>query len=168
VLELYRRHPDKLATLILADTYAGWKGSLPQDEVQARVEGLRRMLEEPPDRFDPTLPGLFAGNPPPEFVSLLEEIDADVRPESMRIALGVMADADLNDVLPTIEVPTLLIWGEQDVRSPLHVAREFHRAIPDAELVVIPKAGHVSNLEAPTLFNEAIRSFCFAHPAHRD
>jgi pimeloyl-ACP methyl ester carboxylesterase len=165
ILELYRRHPDKIATLILVDTYAGWKGSLPQAEVQARVEGLRRMLEEPPERFDPTLPGLFAGDCPQEFVSLLAEIDADVRPQSMQVALGVMADTDLNHVLPTIDVPTLLIWGEHDVRSPMNVARKFHRAIPDAELVVIPNAGHVSNLEAPTTFNEAIRTFCSAQPA---
>ena len=43
VLELYRHHPGLVATLILIDTYAGWKGSLPAEEVQARVEGVRRM-----------------------------------------------------------------------------------------------------------------------------
>ena len=163
ILELYRRHPKNVATLILADTYAGWKGSLPAEEVTARVEGLRRMLETT-EAFDPTLPGLFFGDPPAEFLRLLEEIDADVRPESMRIALGVMAETDLNAVLPTIAVPTLLIWGELDVRSPLNVAHHFHDAIPNAELVVIPGSGHVSNLEQPMRFNEAIRTFCKAHP----
>ena len=44
VQELYRRHPELIATLILIDTYAGWKGSLPEDEVRARVEGARQML----------------------------------------------------------------------------------------------------------------------------
>ena len=42
--ELYRRHPERVATLILADSYAGWKGSLPEEEVRARVEGVRAML----------------------------------------------------------------------------------------------------------------------------
>ena len=163
-LELYRHHPELVATLILVDTYAGWKGSLPAEEVRARVEGVRQMLAAPADEFDPTFPGLFAGDPPAEFVSLLDEMAADVRPDSMRTALLVMAEADQRDLLPRIAVPTLLIWGELDARSPLSVARQFEEAIPDAKLVVIPGAGHVSNLEQPEPFNDAVREFCRAHP----
>ena len=88
---------------------------------------------------------------------------ADIRPDSMRTALLVMAEADQRDLLPRIAVPTLLIWGERDARSPLSVARQFEDAVPDAKLVVIPGAGHVSNLEAPELFNDAVRDFCRAH-----
>lgn len=163
-LELYRHHPELVATLILIDSYAGWKGSLPEDEVRARVAGARQMLAAPAEAFDATLPGLFAGDPPAEFVSLLEEIAAAVRPESLRTQLFVMAEADQRDMLPRIVVPTLLIWGELDARSPLSVARQFEQAIPDTKLVVIPQAGHVSNLEQPELFNEAVREFCRAHP----
>ena len=47
VLELYRHHPDLVATLILIDTFAGWKGSLHEEEVRARVEGFREMLAMP-------------------------------------------------------------------------------------------------------------------------
>jgi pimeloyl-ACP methyl ester carboxylesterase len=162
--ELYRCHPELVATLILVDTYAGWKGSLSEDEVRIRVDGLRQILATPPGEFDPTLPGLFAGNPPAEFVPLLEEMAADVRPESMRIALLVMAQTDQRDLLPRIAVPTLLIWGEEDARSPLRVAHQFENAIPDAELVVIAGAGHMSNLERPQPFNDAVREFCRAHP----
>ena len=156
--ELYRHHPELVATLILVDTYAGWKGSLPEEEVHARVKSLHRMLAAP-DEFDPTLPGLFAADPPPEFVPLLEEMAADVRPESLRTALLVMAEADQRDLLPRIIVPTLLIWGEEDVRSPLSVAHQFEQAIPKARLVVIAGAGHVSNLERPEEFNDAVREF---------
>lgn len=166
-LEVYRRHPDLVATLVLVDTYAGWKGSLPADEVQARVAGARSMLAAPAGAFDPTLPGLFAGDPPAEYVPLLQRIAADVRPASLERQLSIMATADLRDVLPTIAVPTLLIWGELDARSPLRVARAFERAIPDAELVVIPEAGHVSNLDQPAAFNEAVRVFCRATRAPR-
>ena len=161
VLELYRRHPDLVRTLLLLDTYAGWKGSLPPAEVAARVEGLRAMLAA--EHFDPTLPGLFAGDPPAEFVPLLDALNAAVRPASARIALGLMAETDLRDVLPTVRVPTLLLWGELDARSPLFVAEQFHAAIPHAELVVIPGCGHVSNLERPEAFNAAVRAFCLAH-----
>lgn len=164
VLELYRHRPELVASLILIDTYAGWKGSLPEEEVRARVEGLREMLAVPADVFDPTLPGWFAGDPPAEFVPLLEEMAADVRPESLRQQLLVMAEADQRDLLPGITVPTLLIWGDQDVRSPLDVARQFEHAIPATKLVVIPHCGHVSNLEQPVRVNEAVRTFCRAHP----
>jgi len=113
-------------------------------------------------RFDPTLPGLFAGEPAEEVLALMAEMAADVRPQSMSTALEIMAEADLSEILPRIAVPALLVWGEQDARSPLTVARQFERAIPDTTLVTIPGAGHVSNLECPERFDEAVRAFCRA------
>jgi pimeloyl-ACP methyl ester carboxylesterase len=163
VQELYRHHPGLVATLILVDTYAGWKGSLPQAEVDARVAGAREMLAAPAEEFDPTFPGLLAGDPPAELAALLAEIAADVRPASLSAQLLVMAEADQRDLLERIAVPTLLVWGELDVRSPLTVARQFEAAIPDAKLVVIPDCGHLSNLERPDAFNQAVREFCRAH-----
>lgn len=162
-LELYRRHRELVASLILADTYAGWKGSLPADEVEARIEGVRQAVAAPAGSFDPTLPGLFAGDPPAEFIPLLEAMGRDVRPASMKTALTAMAEADLRDVLPEIDLPTLLIWGESDARSPLYVAEQFEQAIPQAKLTIIEDAGHVSNLERPEEFNEAVRDFVRAN-----
>lgn len=164
-LELYRRHPGLVTTLIMIDTYAGWKGSLPADEVRARVVGARRMLAAPAGEFDPTLPGLFAGDPPADFVPLLAAIAADVRPATLGHELAIMADTDLSDLLPHVAVPTLLLWGDSDARSPLTVAHQFEEAIPDAELVVIEGAGHMSNLERPQQVNNAVREFCRAHPS---
>jgi pimeloyl-ACP methyl ester carboxylesterase len=164
VLELYRQRPDLVASLILADTYAGWKGSLPEDEFRARAEGVRRMFAAPATEFDPTLPGLFAAGRPTAFIPLLDEMVADVRPESLRLELTIQTETDQRDLLPTIAVPTLLIWGELDARSPLSIAHQFADAIPDTTLVVIPGAGHVSNLEQPWGFNDAVREFCRAHP----
>jgi pimeloyl-ACP methyl ester carboxylesterase len=164
-LELSHRHPELVATLVLAGAYAGWKGSLPAEEVEARVAGVRAMLAAPDDAFDPTLPGLFAGDPPPEVVPLMAALAADVRRESMRTALGLMAETDLNDRLPRVAAPTLLLWGELDARSPLSVARRFAAEIPDARLVVLPGAGHMTNLQQPQAFNAAVRRFCRAHAA---
>lgn len=162
VLELYRRHPQRVATLIMIDTYAGWKGSLPAAEVKARVDSTRRMFAAPPESFDPTLPGLFAADPPAEYVPLLAAVAADVRPSTLQRQLDIMAQTDLSRLLPHISVPTLLIWGRSDARSPLSVADQFAKAIPDARLVVIDGAGHLSHLEQPEQVNEAIRAFCRA------
>lgn len=156
VLELYRRHRDVVRSLVLADGYAGWRGSLGAEEADARLTALRGQSDE---RFDPTLPGLFAGPPPAPFVPLLEAMAADVRRRSMLTALTAMAQADLTEVLATIRVPTQLIWGALDQRSPLPVAHEFLRRIDGAALTVIPDCGHVSHLEAPQAFNEVVRTF---------
>lgn len=158
-LELYRHRPELVATLILADTYAGWKGSLPEDEVRARVEAGERVL------VDLAFPGMFAGEPPRRFVPLLRELASAVRPESVRAQLRIMAETDQRDLLPRVAVPTLLIWGELDARSPLGVAHEFARTIPNARLVVIPAAGHLSNLDQPERFSDAVRTFCSSHSA---
>ena len=96
-------------------------------------------------------------------MALVKEVFAAVRRESLSTLMLVMAEADQRDLLPRTAVPTLLIWGELDARSPLNVARQFEHAIPGAKLVVIPGAGHLSNLEQPELFNEAVREFCCAH-----
>ena len=68
VLELYHRHPELVATLVLLDTYAGWKGSLPPER-----SGSARCSRPPDARstaggIRPTLPGLFAGDPPAELL----------------------------------------------------------------------------------------------------
>ncbi len=165
VLEHYRRHPELVATLLLIDTYAGWKGSLPAEEVEVRVALARQLAAAGEGQFAPMLPGLFAGDPPAEYVPLLAEVAAAVRRKTMVNEAEVMGAADQRDVLPTISVPTLLLWGELDARSPLSVAHAFEQAIPETKLVVIPGAGHVSNLERPAAFNSAVREWCRSHPA---
>ena len=162
VQQLYHRHPHLVAGLILVDTYAGWKGSLPPEEVRARVEGARRMLAAGPEDFDPALPGLFANGPPAAYAALLEEVADSVRPGTLATQLGVMAETDLSGRLGSIAVPTLLLWGELDARSPLTVAHAFARSIPGSELVVIPGCGHVSQLEAPERVTAELRRFCLA------
>ncbi len=132
--------------------------------MRVRVADARQRFAAPAEDFDPALPRLFAGDPPAEFVPLLEEIATAVRPESLRTQLFAMAEADQRDLLPRIAVPTLLIWGEHDARSPLSLAHQFQQAIPDATLVVIPESGHLSNLEKPEQFNAAVRQFCRTHP----
>jgi len=55
-----------------------------------------------------------------------------------------------------------VLWGDEDRRSPMHVAEQLHAAIPGAELAIIPNAGHLSNMEQPDAFNDHVRRFCLA------
>ena len=66
---------------------------------------------------------------------------------------------DLRDVLPNINVPTLLVYGDKDVRAPMTIAEHLHAAIPNARLVVLRGTGHLCNIEAPDEFNATVRSF---------
>lgn len=163
ILELYRRHPGVVRSLVLAGGYAGWRGSLGAEEADARLAAVQTALVEADEGFDLTVPGLFAGATPAHFATLLQAMAGDVRRHSALTTLTAMAQADLTDVLATVQVPTQLIWGELDARSPLSVAREFERRIPGAQLAVIPGCGHVSNLEAPGPFNEVVRGFLRQH-----
>jgi pimeloyl-ACP methyl ester carboxylesterase len=90
------------------------------------------MLAASPEERAPTLPVLFAGDPPQRFVRLLKEIAADSRPESLEMQLCVIADTGQRDLLRRVASPKLLIWGEHDARSPMSIASEFEAAIPDA------------------------------------
>jgi pimeloyl-ACP methyl ester carboxylesterase len=56
-------------------------------------------------------------------------------------------------------VPTLLLYGDADVRAPLDVAHGMHAAIPGSKLVVLPGVGHVISVEAPERFNDEVRAF---------
>lgn len=158
--EFYRGHPARVRSLVLADTYAGWKGSLPEPIPQERLAACLRDAALPPGDFVPKyLPGMFSDSVGQEARDALAAIMSDVHPIGFRLMATALAHADTRDLLPSIQVPTLLIWGDVDARSPMSVADQFRDAIPGAKLAIIRGAGHVSNLEAPIQFNAAVRDF---------
>lgn len=73
--------------------------------------------------------------------------------------MGMAQRPDRTAMLPNIQCPALVVVGEEDVVTPADVAKQMAAAIPEADLVVVPKAGHVSNLEQPDAFNEAVARF---------
>lgn len=79
--------------------------------------------------------------------------------ETMRKALVLAVNEDLSGLLPGVNVPTLLFWGENDTATPIEDALLMEKQIPDAGLVRVPGAGHYSFLEAPALFERVICSF---------
>ncbi|MEX2275529.1 MAG: alpha/beta hydrolase [Actinomycetota bacterium] len=69
-LEMYRRHPTIPASLVLTSAYAGWAGSLAPEVVAERVDGLRRGLQLPPERWvrEYWIPTLFTDRAPTDMV----------------------------------------------------------------------------------------------------
>lgn len=159
-LEVCHRHPRRVRSLALAGAYAGWRGSLPPQEVAARVTRIEAELDRPPDEWiDDYLPGFFSGPVPGSTLELVRTMMRAVRPVGTRRMLAAVAAADLRDVLPTVAVPTLLLYGAEDARSPRAVADALHRALPGSRLTLVPGAGHDVNLEAPDAFDAEVRRF---------
>jgi pimeloyl-ACP methyl ester carboxylesterase len=159
-LELYRRHPATVRSLVLAGAYAGWAGSLPPDVVAERLRQVLEMSDMPPDRFvHAVLPTMFSASVAAEVRDAFAESLAGFHPVGLRVLARSFAEADLRDVLPRIAVPTLLLYGDEDVRAPMSVAEDIHRAIPGSKLVVMRGVGHVSSVEAGKRFTDEVREF---------
>jgi pimeloyl-ACP methyl ester carboxylesterase len=159
-LNVYERYPELPCSLALAGAYAGWGGSLSPQEVEARLARAVVDADRPPEQWvEDYLPTFFAGEVPQEAVDELVAMMLDTRPAGMLPMLHAFAEADLRPVLPRIALPTLLLYGDADVRSSLAVAEELHAAIAASQLVVLPGVGHVCNVEAPDAFDAELRRF---------
>jgi pimeloyl-ACP methyl ester carboxylesterase len=158
-LAFYGRHPDVPASLILASAYAGWRGSLPAGEPERRLQQALFLSERSPDELVGTLlPTMFSEGTPPELVEAFAASMRAFHPGGFR-AMARASSEDLRDVLAGVDVPALLVYGDNDVRAPRSVADALHAGIRDSRLVVLPGAGHVCCIEAPEPFNAALRSF---------
>ena len=158
-LALRRRHAARSSGLILAAAYAGWAGSLSPEKADERLRQAVRLADGTGGALvDALLPTMFSAEVSPQTEAAFRASIQTFHPVGLR-AMARAAAEDVRDTLPHIDVPTLLIYGEQDVRAPRAVARSLHAAIPGSELVVLPGVGHVCNVEAPDEFNTAVRSF---------
>jgi pimeloyl-ACP methyl ester carboxylesterase len=106
------------------------------------------------------LPGMLSAEAPGAVRDEMAELIRSWHPLGFRLMSRAVAEADTRSFLGAIRVPTLLIWGDADARSPLSVGQDSHRRIPESQLVVLAGAGHVSSLEQPDAFNAAVRGFC--------
>ncbi|MFI6443033.1 alpha/beta fold hydrolase [Kitasatospora sp. NPDC050543] len=156
-LAFARRHPGRLAGLLLADT----KATADTDAARANRERIAaavlardsvRLLAE--ERMEDALLGPGSG----PLAERVRAMIAQAPPQAVAWAQRAMAARpDSSDVLPGVAVPAAVIVGEQDGITPPAEARLMADALPAAELTVIPGSGHLSALEAPEAFNAAVR-----------
>ena len=158
-LELSGRHPATAASLTLASADAGWAGSLPADVAEQRLRQAFVLADLAPDEFvGALLPTMFSDGTPQPTIDAFGASMLSSHPVGFR-AMAPASSEDLRDALPGVSVPTLLIYGDHDVRAPLAVADHLHEAITGSKLVVLPGAGHLCNIEAAPAFNDAVRAF---------
>jgi pimeloyl-ACP methyl ester carboxylesterase len=127
--------------------------------VEQRLQQALRLSELSPEELVATLlPTMFSATTPPKTVEASRTSMLGFHPVGLRAMARASAE-NLRDVLPHVKVPTLLGYGDRDVRAPLTVAEDLHAAIPGSTLVVLPGAGHACNIEAPEEFNRVVRTF---------
>jgi pimeloyl-ACP methyl ester carboxylesterase len=165
-LELYRIAPTLPRSLVLASGYAGWAGSLPEDVVAQRLDAYLTAARTPPqEALRDWGSGLFSPSAPADLVEEVLAISSGFHPDALAALARSFAVTDLRSVLPTIEVPMLVLHGDADTRSPLSVGHALHAAIPGAQLAVLSGVGHVSNVQAPEAFNAEVRLFLRSVPS---
>ena len=156
-----RRHPQRLAGLVLQDTRAGAdaaeaKANRATLAAKVLAEGAAAAAEA----LLPKLVGETTHRERPDLVSGLRERILAATPQGIANALhGLAARADSRETLPSIAAPTLVLVGAEDVLTPPSEAATMAAAIPRARLDVIPGAGHLANLENPAAVNAALRAF---------
>jgi len=161
-VRLALQRPDLLHSLTLVDADAGgvdpnWEGSYRDFQATIEREGITEELVRS------TAP-LFYGPPfieaQPEVIDFHVQRAHDMRPEALIEGLRVLIERpSVNDHLGEIKLPTLVIHGELDASIPVAVGEEMAKAIPGAEFVKIPGAGHTTPMEAPDAVNEALARF---------
>jgi 3-oxoadipate enol-lactonase len=89
----------------------------------------------------------------PEVAANVSAMLLTTPPEGYIGCCAALRDADLYNLISTIEAPSLVIGGELDEATPPAQAEDLHAGIVPSELMVIPGVAHLSNLEAPELFS---------------
>lgn len=160
-LAFVRRHPQRLAGLVLLDTRAG----ADTEEAKAgRATLAAKVLAEGASAavsaFLPKLLGETTKRERLALVTGLEERILATSPQAIADALhGLAARPDSRPTLATVRVPTLVLVGAEDVLTPPDESEAMAAAIPGARLEVVPRAGHLANLERPDAVNAALRAF---------
>jgi 3-oxoadipate enol-lactonase len=160
-LALWRRAPERVGALVLADTRAGADAP---DTRERRRELMALALEQGVaavvDRQLVGLLGKTTRDRHGEIESAVRTIGTRATAEGITGALeALLARPDSTATLGTISVPTLVIVGDEDVLTPPKEARTMHGAIPRSRLEVITQAGHLSNIEHPAAFNVLLSEF---------
>ena len=161
MFSFYRRYADRVKGLVFADTRAepdspeqtAWRFRLAQ---RVYKEGAGAVVEE-------MLPKLLATTSYQTKPALVQQVSAImIGSQISGILVDLMAIAERPDSVPllnTIIRPTLVLVGEMDALTSPVENKRVADGIHGARFQIIPSAGHLSNLEQPEIFNEAVRSF---------
>jgi len=163
--DLGLRHPERVATLTLCNTHAGFDDLGPEAVdafLRARLDPLAAGME-----LRELAPGLARGIAgrsavPGAYARLVASLSG-LRKSTYLKTLEASVREDRGAPVERIAAPTLVVTSDEDAVYPPATAERLARRIPGARLTVIKGAGHVSNLDQPARFNEAVLGFLREH-----
>ena len=158
---LWRRHRALVRGLVLADTRAGADTEEARSKRQALIEVARTRGSGAV--ADGQITGMIGKTTREKRPGMIDEVHRLLESASVEGIVGaleaMMARVDSTPTLATIDVPTLVVVGSEDVLTPPSEAEILHEGIHNSRLEVIEQAGHVSNLERPAAFNHVLSEY---------
>lgn len=160
-MAFWSRHPERVDALVLCDTRAtaddpAGKLARRLSSERVRAEGAQAIVSQMLDR----LVGKSTRTTRPAVHEEVRRLLEQVQPASFARAQTAMAGrADSTPLLPQIDVPVLVVNGDEDPMIPVDVARGLDRALPNSRLAIVERAGHLPPLERPDAFNELLMEF---------
>ncbi|HEY6567918.1 MAG TPA: alpha/beta fold hydrolase [Actinomycetota bacterium] len=155
--ELWRMARQRVAGIVLANTRSGADAREAADGRRALADRLESegngfMVEAPP-------PLLSSDAPPAMWAQVRETIAEQPAPSIAAAARGMAQRKDSTPDLSAIDVPVLIVTSDADTLIAPEVSLAMAEHIPGAQQVTLAGGGHLSNLEVPEAFDEALRAF---------
>lgn len=153
------KYPGVFRSMVLADTTSRRPTNADQmwgDRITvAQTQGMEALVES-------TLARWFTEPYRNAHKDVMARIASDIRNTPVAGFVGccqAIAKVDLLDRLKEIKCPALVMVGDQDHGTPPEMARQIHENLSGSELLIIPSAAHISNIEQTAVFNQAMFSF---------
>ncbi|MBE0613409.1 MAG: alpha/beta fold hydrolase [Burkholderiales bacterium] len=153
------KYPGMFKSLALCDTTSRYPAEAAGAWVD-RIKTVEARGMEP--MVVPTLERWFTATFRKERTEVIEKVAAMIRATPVQGFVGcchAIPKINLTARLKDISCPVVVIVGKDDPGTPVAMAEEIHGALPGSKLVIIPSAAHLSNLEQPDLFNQALGEF---------
>jgi 3-oxoadipate enol-lactonase len=153
------KHPAMVQSLVLCDTtsrYPAAAAPIWEDRIKAvGAKGMEPMVA-------PTLERWFTAPFRARRRDLMERVGTMIRSTPAPGYIGcchAIPRINVTERLRDVRCPALVIVGEEDPGTPVEMARDIHAALPAAELAILSRASHLSNLEQPEEFNRVLGGF---------
>ncbi|MFY7901202.1 MAG: alpha/beta fold hydrolase [Chitinophagaceae bacterium] len=161
VLNAISRYQHRFAGIVLCDTQCISDTSTTREKRYASIDLIAK--EGTSNYAKAFVKNMFTTNAFEQNKPYINDIENIIlQNNSTNIINGLKALANREatcDILPSIKIPTLIICGKEDIVTPIEQAVYFKEHIPNAVLVLLENAAHLSNIEQPALFNKAIQEF---------
>lgn len=166
-LRMYQKAPELCSGLILADTKSSADDNLAKEK---RWSSIKKLHAHRGEFLEKQFSSLFGKSSRSNQALKKSFYEIVTKNSEEGISAGLVSLAtrlDCTEMLSEIDVPTLILVGEEDSVTPVSEAQHLHKNIANSKLEIIKKAGHLSNMENPEEFNRSVSEFLLSLHSHQ-